>query len=550
MGKKIQNNKAGISAALDYIESELGKYKLNRRDITMNMLTAEETIVSLMEHAPESSEIDISFSKFLGNINMNISAPGELFDISESKSITGDMELDGMDEDMEHAIRGIVLRARGDSFRYKNKMHRNTVQIKVKQSDKMQLYLTLGALFAAILLGVIFRAALPQAAQNSLNTYLLTPVKDMFLNALKMIIAPVVFFSIVSCISQFDSLKELGKIGAKVMGMYLLTTIIAILVGLLAFSLIKPGDSSLAALISDAADSTVEAAGSASISILDTIVNIVPSNFVKPFIESDMLQIIFMAVICGAAVGMIGDFSKPLKDFFEACNLLFLKITTIIVKVIPLAVLCSMTSMVMTTGVETLYSILSFFGTFLLGMLMMLGVYCLLVLLIARLNPIVFLKKHSPAMLTTFSLSSSNAAMPLNIDSCKKLGVPSKVCAFSIPLGATVNMDGSCVYLIVAGLFLAKVFGVTVDGSAMFSLIFSVFVLSIGAPGIPGAGLVCLSVLLVQMGVPTSAISLVMGIDSIISMFRAAMNTTGDVAVSLIVAKTEKLLDIKTYKQG
>jgi Na+/H+-dicarboxylate symporter len=256
-----------------------------------------------------------------------------------------------------------------------------------------------------------------------------------------------------------------------------------------------------------------------------------------------------MAVLCGAAVGMIGDFSKPLREFFEACNQLFLKITTVIVKAIPLAVLCSMTSLVMTTGNETLLSIMGFVGTFVLALVAMLGVYSLLVLILARLDPIPLLKKHAPIMLTNFSLASSNAAMPFNITSCKKLGVSSKVCSFSIPLGATVNMDGSCIYMAVAGLFLAHVFGVEINSSAMFSMVFSIIVLSIGAPGIPGAGLVCLSVLLTQLSVPAEALSLVMGIDSLMGMFRVAVNSTGDVAVSLIVAKTEGLLDKEQYRK-
>ena len=144
---------------------------------------------------------------------------------------------------------------------------------------------------------------------------------------------------------------------------------------------------------------------------------------------------------------MIGDYSKPLKDFFEACNMLFLKITTLIVKVIPLAVLCSMTSLVMLTGTDMLFAIMVFFGTFLFGLAVMTCAYCLLVFLIEKVNPIIFIKKHAPTMLTNFSLASSNAAMPFNIKSCQNLGISQKVCAFSIPLGATLNMDGSCIYM-------------------------------------------------------------------------------------------------------
>lgn len=543
----IHNDRQEIEQALNYVEEGLKKYNLNKRDVTMATLTAEESIVCLMDHAPKNAEIEITFKRIFGNVSLNISAPGELFDVAESSAVMENMELDGIGPDMENAIRSLIFRSRADSFRYKNRHHRNTIQIAVKRSDRVQLYLTLGALALSIILGILFKILLPQSAQNALNHYVLNPVKTMFLNALKMIIGPVVFFSIVSCLSQFDNLRDLGKIGAKVMGMYLFTTLLAILVGLGVFFIIQPGDASFAAFVTDAANETIKTAESTRISILDTIINIVPSNFVKPFLEADMLQIIFMAILCGVAVGMIGDYSKPLMNFFEGCNLLFLKITTLIVKIIPLAVLCSMTSLVMLTGTDMLLSIMSFAGTFVLALAVMLGVYCLLVLLIGRLNPLVLMKKHAPTMLTNFSLASSNASMPFNIDSCRKLGVPSKICAFSIPLGATVNMDGSCIYMAVAGLFLAKVFGVELDSSSFVSMIFSIIVLSIGAPGIPGSGLICLSVLLVQLGVPAEALSLIMGIDSLMGMFRTAVNSTGDVAVSLIVAKTEKLLDTKQY---
>lgn len=543
----IHNNKEKIEEALNYVEAGLNKLGLGRREVTMNLLLAEESIVCLMEHADKDSEIEVSFKKMFGSVSLMVSAPGEAFDITESGPGTSDMGLDEMDADMENAIRSLILRSRQDTFRYKNRLHQNIIQITVKRSERMQLYLTLGAVAVSIVLGILFQMFLPQTVKDGLNQYLLHPVKNMFLNALKIIIGPVVFFSIVSCLSQFDSLRDLGKIGAKVMGMYLFTTLLAVGIGFGAFFLVQPGDASLASSVTDAASETIAAANQTKISILDTITGIVPSNFIKPFLEGNMLQIIFLAVLCGVAVGMIGDYSKPLKNFFEGCNLLFLKITTLIVKVIPLAVLCSMTSLVMTTGVDTLLSIMSYVGTFVLGLAGMIGVYCLLVLLFGRLNPLVLLKKHAPTMLTNFTLASSSAAMPFNINSCQKMGVSSKVCSFSIPLGATVNMDGSCIFLASAGLFLARVFGIELSGADYISMIFSIIVLSIGAPGIPGSGLVCLSVLLVQLGVPAEALSLILGIDPLLGMFRVVVNSTGDVAVSLIVSKTEKLLDVKKY---
>lgn len=544
----IMNDQSKLPEALGFLEENIRQYDKDKKSAARTMLLAEEALVSLMAHTPKDAQIKLTFAKRFGSVTLSLAAQGEAFDMEENNALVGGFDLEGVDEDAENAIRSLILRSQSEVLRYKHKRNRNTIQITVKRSDRTQLYLTLGALALSVILGTVLKIAAPEPVQTALDEYVLSPVKNMFLSALKMIIGPVVFFSIVSCLSQFDNLKELGKIGAKVMGMYLFTTVLAVAVGMSIYFLIQPGDSSLAAFITDAAEGTIQTATGTNISLFDTFVNIVPANFIRPFIEGDMLQIIFLAVLCGTAAGMIGDYSKTLKDFFESCNLLFLKITTIIVKVIPLAVLCSMTSLVMLTGTEMLLSIMSFVGTFLLALLAMVGVYCLLVLFIGKLNPLILLKKHAPAMVTNFSLASSNAAMPFNIASCNNMGVSSKVSSFAIPLGATVNMDGSCIYMAVAGLFLAHVFGVELSGAALFSMILSIIVLSVGAPGIPGSGLVCLSVLLVQIGVPAEALSLIMGIDSLLGMFRVVVNSTGDVAVSLIVGKTENLVDVEKYK--
>ena len=263
-----------------------------------------------------------------------------------------------------------------------------------------------------------------------------------------------------------------------------------------------------------------------------------------------MLQLIFLAVICGIATGMIGKYSDMVKDLFEAGNDLFLKITTIIIGFMPFAVFCSITSMMITTGVKTIISVLGMLGTFLFGLVCMMTIYCLLILVIGRVNPLHFVQKYVPTMLQVFSMASSNASIPVNMDACENLGISKKIYSLSIPLGATLNMDGTCIYLGVFALALAKTYGIPVTGATLFSLSISIVVLSMGAPGVAGAGLICLSVLLEQMGVPLEAIGLVMGIDSLVGMFRTMSNCLGDVAVSTIVAKQEDALDMEKYNHG
>jgi Na+/H+-dicarboxylate symporter len=322
--------------------------------------------------------------------------------------------------------------------------------------------------------------------------------------------------------------------------------VIAVAVGLGSFYLFKPGK---AGIIGQAADASSITSQTMDISILDTIVGIVPDNFIKPFLESNMLQLIFLAVICGIAVGKIGKYSEMLCTLLEACNELFLKVTTMIIRFMPAAVLCSVMSMMLTMGGKTMISVMGMLGTLIFGLICMIVIYCLLILLIGRISPIPFLRKYSATMLQVFSMASSNASIPINMDACeKKLGIAKNIYSLSIPLGATINMDGTCVHLAVFSLALAKIYGVEITGASMISLVLAIVVLSMGAPGIPGSGLICLSVLLTQLGIPVEAIGLVMGIDSLAGMFRTMSNCTGDVAVSVIVARLEKLMDIEIYQ--
>ena len=322
----------------------------------------------------------------------------------------------------------------------------------------------------------------------------------------------------------------------------------AVAVGIGVFCLIGPGDASM--LDTPAADATSVTSRTMEVSILDTIVGIVPSDIVTPFLKSNMLQLIFMAVLCGVATVLLGKYSGKLRDLFQACNELFLKVTGLIIKVMPAAVFCSIMSMVLTMGIKTILSVFAMLGTFILGIACMMGFYCLLIAFTGRISPLPFVKKYAPYMLQTFSLASSNASIPVNMEACEKIGIAKKIYTLSIPLGATLNMDGTCIHLAVFALALAKIYGVDITQGAMLSMIISIVILSMGAPGIPGSGLICLSVLLTQMNVPVEAVGIVMGIDSLCGMCRTASNCLGDVVVSTVVAKSEGELDMEVYSKG
>ncbi len=332
--------------------------------------------------------------------------------------------------------------------------------------------------------------------------------------------------------------------------MYFLTTIFAIVIGIGVFSLISPGEWGFALSERvEAAPVTMET--DVVYGILPMLVDIVPSNFLSPFLESNTLQLIFLAVLCGIAVGMIGQYSSVLIQLFEACNSLFLTITAIIAKFIPVAVFASVVLMVADLGGDSLLSVLSASLTVIFALFLMLCLYGLLILLMGKLNPLTYYKKIRDGMLTSFSLSSSSAAMPTNLRICTdKLGISPKVAAFSIPLGATINMDGFCIYLSVICLFLAKAYGVSVSASDLVSMIVTIILLSLGAPGVPGAGLICVGIVLKSIHVPLEALGLIIAVTPILDMFITMSNATGDMTAALIVAKSEALLDIDVYNKG
>lgn len=538
-------DKQFLPDALSFIHATLEQLGLKRKLAQKVELLSEETLVMLAGQAPEGAELQVQVRRVLGDASVSFSVPGEKFDPYRG---AGEAVLD-MDALLsEDTIRSILLHSHGEKYKYQHKNGVNRVRILSGQSERNTTTATFIALGLGLLLGLLAKQVFPQLITEGLCTYLLDPIKTMFMNALKIIIAPVVFFSIVTCFSQFNSLAEFGKLGAKVVGIYLLTTLIAVTLGIGLAVLLKPGAWGFA-LAGGVEAAAVEVDTNVDSGILQMIVNIVPSNFLSPFLESNTLQIIFLAVLCGIALGMIGQYSATLKELFESFNSLFLTVTTLITKLIPLAVFASVALIVIELNEDSLFSVLGACGVYSLAVVGMLCVYGLVTLLIGRLNPLVFFRKAWEGMLTSFTLSSSSAAMPTNIRVCTdKLGISPRVANFSIPLGATINMDGACLYMTVLAVFLARAYGIEIPTAGLVTLGITSILLSLGAPGVPGAALICLGIVLESVGVPVEAIGLVMAVNPILDMVDTMSNTTGDMTAALIVANSEKLLDLERFQ--
>lgn len=555
MAGSITVKKGEVASAINFVKDFLEENKVKDKEKVKALLMAEEVTVGLLNHSADDGSVKLAARRSFGNIIIDASAPGPEFELMSDEMIgeildTG-YETSDMGINTEGAIRSIMVKSFADQLKYKNIKGRNHVRITAVTSRYAFLYMTLTGLVAGLLCGLLLNC-LPDGLKGIINDSIFSLITTVFMNGLQTVVGPVVFFSIATAIAGFGNLSDIGKIGGKVMLAYILTSILSIVIGTGLFFAFQPGDPAVADGITATQVVDQEAVSEmGDVSLKSTIIGLVPSNIIKPFYDANMLQIIVLAIFCGAAAGLIGQFSSLVKDLFEAMNELFLKITVILVKLIPVVTFCSMASMMLSVGGDSIASVLGIAGVILLGFFAMMVVYCILIVIFTGMNPFIFFRKYAPTMLQVFSLSSSNASIPLNMKVCgEKLGISPKIYSFSIPLGATINMNGACIQLAVSALAIAHIYGVEISGRMLVIMCATIILLSMGAPGIPGMGLILLTVILTQFNVPVEGVSLLIGIYPILDMFITMINCLGDVATTFMVAKSEKLLDVDAFNSA
>ncbi|MBQ7221496.1 MAG: cation:dicarboxylase symporter family transporter [Synergistaceae bacterium] len=320
------------SEILSFIKEQLHDCRLNIDQETQANLMAEESLMTLMKHADFTSRraIFVRAVRFLGSVSIRLTVPGEKFNFADIMKFDVPLDDEGMPETLE-AIQRILLQSFRDKLSYSHSSGYNTISVKASRSPHASLYMTFTALISAVILGLLMKNSAPESLCTLLNASLFVPVRTMYMNALKALVAPVVFFSMLTCMTQFSSFAELGRIGGRLLASFLSMTVTATLLGAGAFYVLQPGEWAVLASSGEAASSPQ------AISAAESIVNIVPSNFVRPFLEMNMLQIIFLAFILGVGLGMIGGAADPLKVFFDSCLKLFMAVIKIIINLIPLA---------------------------------------------------------------------------------------------------------------------------------------------------------------------------------------------------------------------
>ena len=412
-------------------------------------------------------------------------------------------------------------------------------------TEKKKLNLTtiiLVALLLGAVAGVIVHYAVPESSfrDDVLINGIFYVIGNGFIRLMQMLVVPLVFCSLVCGSMAIGDTKRLGKVGVKTIGFYLVTTALAIALALSIGTLFKPGVGLDMSKVQVADVTTQEAT-----SLADTLLNIIPKNPIGALANGEMLPIILFALFVGILLAGRGEKAETVANFFSQFNDLMMDMTMAVMKVAPIGVFCLIAKTFATLGFDAFVPMLKYMGCVLLALAIHgFGIYQILLKLLTGLNPFKFIKKFLPVMAFAFSTATSNATIPLSIETLsKKMGVSKKISSFTIPLGATINMDGTAIMQGVAVCFAAQAFGIHLSAGDYATVIATATLASIGTAGVPGVGLVTLSMVFASVGLPVEAIGIIMGIDRILDMTRTAVNITGDAVCTTIVACQDKLID-------
>lgn len=407
------------------------------------------------------------------------------------------------------------------------------------------------ALIAGAIFGIILCYLVPSGhvRDDIVVEGILYVIGQGFIRLMKMLVVPLVFCSLVCGSMAIGDTKKLGTVGVRTLIFYLFTTALAITVALTVGNIIDPGIGlDMSAIKTNAADvAQMEAT-----SLTDTLLNIIPDNPVNSLASGSMLQIIVFALIIGVILAKLGDRAETVSNFFGQFNDIMMEMTMMVMSLAPIGVFCLISRTFANIGFSAFLPL----GKYMIGVLLALAIQCLIVYLgllkvFTGLNPIKFIKNFFPVMAFAFSTATSNATIPLSIDTlAKKMGVSKKISSFTIPLGATINMDGTAIMQGVAVVFAAQAFGIHLTMTDYITVIGTATLASIGTAGVPSVGLVTLTMVFNSVGLPVEAIGLIMGIDRILDMTRTAVNITGDAVCTTIVAHQNKAIDRSIFENA
>lgn len=403
----------------------------------------------------------------------------------------------------------------------------------MQQKRKLNLpaWIIIGML-AGIAVGLIFLKI-----GGTFTTDYLKPLGTIYINLLKFMVVPVVLFSIMSGVISLNDLKKVGSVGIKTFIYYICTTALAVVIGLVVVNCFK----GFFPVLDSSVTSGLKYEATEAPKIMDVIVNIFPDNLLKPMVDTNMLPVIVIAIFFGAGVLAAGEKGKMIANIVDSMNEVVMKVLMMIIKLTPIGVFCLMADVVAVNGAKVVGSLALVVGVAYTGYILHLViVYSLSAKFLAGMSPIKFFKGMAAAMLTAFTTTSSNATLPVNIECCNDMGAEPEISSFVLPLGATINMDGTAIYQAVATVFIACCYGVDLTIGQMAMVVVTATLASIGTAGVSGAGMIMLSMVLLQVGLPVEGIAIIAGVDKLFDMGRTTLNITGDATCVMWLSKVER----------
>lgn len=389
-------------------------------------------------------------------------------------------------------------------------------------------------MFAGILVGLLFLMVAPK---STFTSEYLKPIGTIYINLLKFMVVPVVLFSITDGVVSLNDLKRVGSVGLRTFIYYICTTAIAVVIGLAVVNCFK----GLFPVLDSAVRDSLEYTATDAPKVMDVIVGIFPDNLFKPLVEANMLPVICIAIFFGAGILAAGDKGKKIGNLINCMNDVTMKILMMVIKLTPIGVFCLMADVVAVNGPKIVGSLALVVGVAYIGYILhIVIVYGCSIKFLSGMSPVKFFKGLAPAMLTAFTTTSSNATLPINIECCNDMGAEPEISSFVLPLGATINMDGTAIYQAVCAVFIACCYGIDLTLGQMAMIVLTATLASVGTAGVSGAGMIMLSMVLMSVGLPVEGIAIIAGVDKLFDMGRTTLNITGDATAAMWVSKVER----------
>ena len=404
----------------------------------------------------------------------------------------------------------------------------------MKEKKKLSLPILI---FIGMILGIIAGLAFAFAGLGAFTKEWIKPIGTIYVNLLKFLVVPVVLLSIADGVISLKDLKRVGSVGLKTFVYYMCTTALAVVIGLALVNIFKGAFTPLpSAELGELAYEAKEAP-----SVMQVIVNIFPDNLFKPMVNTDMLPVIVIAIFLGAGCLAAGEKGAKIAELINCAEEVIMKIMMIIINFTPIGVFCLMTNVVAENGADIIGKLALVIGVAYLGYIVhVVVVYGLSVRFLAKMSPLKFFKGLAPAMITAFTTTSSNATLPVNIECCNNMGAEPEISSFVLPLGATINMDGTAIYQAVCAVFIACCYGRDLSLGDMAMIVLTATLASVGTAGVSGAGMIMLAMVLSQVGLPVEGIAIIAGVDKIFDMGRTTLNITGDATCALFISRLER----------